>query len=120
MRFLVDENLSPALCAFLHTLTTEAHHVHALDSDRGDLELLRHADDGGYVLVTADDLGAVLERNALSGPSVIEIRELLGLPVGYQGRTVVSRLDEVRDALLDGAVVNYTLHDVHVRPLPHS
>lgn len=119
MKFLVDESLSPGLCAFLQTLTTSARHFHAFDGvGREDFDLLQLAIDNDYVVVTADDLGGIVRRNGMPRPSVVEIRELLGMYVGYQGRTVMARFDEVRDALEEGAVVTYTLHDVHVEPLP--
>lgn len=119
MKFLVDESLSPGLCAFLQTLTTSAQHFHAFgDVGRDDFDLLQLAVDNDYVVVTADDLGSIVRRHDMPRPSVVEIRELLGLYVGYQGRTVMSRFDQVRDALAEGAVVTYTLHDVHVQPLP--
>jgi predicted nuclease of predicted toxin-antitoxin system len=80
---------------------------------------MRHAIDRGAVIITADtDLGALLVRGGSTEPSVILVRELLSLVVVGQGRLLAANLDQVREVLITGAIVVFSLDDIRVRPLP--
>lgn len=120
MRFLVDENLSPRLCGFLTAEGDTAEHVHeVIGAGASDREVMRHAIDHGAVIITADtDFGTLLVRGGTTEPSVILVRELLSLPVASQGRLLAANLDQVRNVLITGAIVVFSLEDIRVRPLP--
>jgi predicted nuclease of predicted toxin-antitoxin system len=120
VRFLVDENLSPRLCGFLAAESDTAEHVHeVLGSGASDHEVMRHAIDRGAVIITADtDFGALLAHGGKTDPSVILVRDLLSLPVANQGRLLAANLDQVREVLITGAIVVFSLDDIRVRPLP--
>lgn len=120
MRFLVDENLSPRLCAFLTAEGDTAEHVHeVLDTGASDHEVMQHAIDHGAVIITADtDFGALLAHGGGTEPSVILVRELLSLPVASQGRLLAANLDQIREVLITGAIVVFSRDDIRVRPLP--
>ena len=120
MRFLVDENLSPRLCGFLTAEGDTAQHVHeVLGAGASDHQVMQHAIDLGAVIITADtDFGALLVRGGRTEPSVILVRELLSLPVASQGRLLAANLDQVREVLITGAIVAFSLDDIRVRPLP--
>ena len=120
MRFLVDENLSPRLCGFLAAEGDTAQHVHeVIGSGASDHEVMQHAIDRGAVIITADtDFGALLVQGGRTEPSVILVRELLSLPVASQGRLLAANLDQIREVLITGAIVVFSLDDIRVRPLP--
>jgi predicted nuclease of predicted toxin-antitoxin system len=80
---------------------------------------MAYAIDKGAVVVTADtDFGALLAQGRRSEPSVVLVRELLALPVAEQGRLLAANIDQVRDVLVKGAIVVFSLNDIRVRPLP--
>lgn len=120
MRFLVDENLSPQLCALLTGGSDTAEHVRdAVGPGATDQQILTYALDHAAVIVTADtDFGGLLARGRMSEPSVVLVRELLSLPAVAQGRLLAANLDQVREALTKGAVVVFSLDDIRVRLLP--
>lgn len=120
MKFLFDENLSPRLCGFLAGEQDVAEHVRdALCSGVGDQAVLEHADENDAVIVTADtDFGTLIARGGRTRPSIILMRELLGLPVDEQGRLLVANLDQIRGALTRGAVVVLSSDTIRIRPLP--
>lgn len=87
MRFLVDENLSPQLCALLTGGSDTAEHVRdAVGPGATDQQILTYALDHAAVIVTADtDFGGLLARGRMSEPSVVLVRELLSLPAVLRG-----------------------------------
>jgi len=46
------------------------------------------------------------------------MRQLLSLPVAAQGQLLAANLDQVREVLMKGAIVVFSLADIRVRPLP--
>ncbi len=120
MRFLVDENLSPRLCGSLTAQGDTAEQVHeVVGAGASDHEVMQYAIDRGAVIITADtDFGALLVQGGRTEPSVILVRELLSLPVASQGRLLAANLDQIRDVLITGAVVVFSLDGIRVRPLP--
>jgi len=120
VRFLVDENLSPQLCQFLAASGDAADHARqTVGAGASDQELMAYAIDKGAVVVTADtDFGALLAQGRRNEPSVVLVRELLSLPVAEQGRLLAANIDQVRDVLVKGAIVVFSLNDIRVRPLP--
>jgi predicted nuclease of predicted toxin-antitoxin system len=81
--FLVDENLSPRLCSFGAVAADVAEHVgQAIGQGASDRVVLDYAVDHGAVIVTADtDSGTLIARPRTVHPSVVLVRELLGLSV---------------------------------------
>jgi predicted nuclease of predicted toxin-antitoxin system len=120
VKFLVDENLSPRLCCYLADAEDSAEHVRdALGAGTSDDHVLDHARERGQVIVTADtDFGALIARSGARRPSVILVRELLGLTVSDQGSLLAANLEQIRDVLSNGAVVVLGLDGIRVRPLP--
>lgn len=120
MRFLVDENLSPQLCAFLTGESDTAEHAReATGPGATDQDILNYAADHQAVVVTADtDFGALLAQRRATGPSVLLIRDLLSLPVVRQGRLIAANLDQMREVLTQGAIVVISVEDIRVRRLP--
>jgi predicted nuclease of predicted toxin-antitoxin system len=120
VRFLVDENLSPRLCQFLSAAEDSAEHVRdAVGAGASDHVVLDHAREHGLVIVTADtDFGTLVARAGTKQPSIILMRELLGLPVDGQGQLLAANIDQIRDVLDGGAVVVLAPAAIRVRPLP--
>ncbi len=120
MNFLIDESLSPALCAYLTTAIDTAAHVRDVTGTGAtDATILDVAARRGAVVVTADtDFGTLVARSRLRRPSVVLVRELLDLPVTEQGRLLVANVDRIRDALEAGAIVVFAHDGIRIRPLP--
>lgn len=120
MRFLVDENLSPDLCRYLHGQANTAEHVHLyIGAGVSDQRILDYASSEDAVIVTADtDFGALLAHHQTTKPSLILVRELLSLPVAEQGQWLTANLGQLREPLAGGAIVVFSLTDIRVRPLP--
>jgi len=99
MRFLVDNNLSPAVAAGLRTAGHDATHVRdyglsaAMDEvvlDRARLE--------NRTLVSADtDFGALLAASAATEPSVLLVRRISGRRVGEIVSIILANLDMIAD-----------------------
>ena len=80
---------------------------------------MQHAIDHGAVIITADtDFAALLVHSGKTEPSVILVRDLLSLPVASQGRLLAANLDQIREVLITGTIVVFSLDDIRVRPLP--
>jgi predicted nuclease of predicted toxin-antitoxin system len=120
VRFLVDENLSPRLVDFLTDEGDSADHVRGvIRSGAPDDEIMEVAVGLDAVVLTADtDFGTLLARSGKSRPSVILVRELLGLSVHDQGRLIAANLGQLREALVAGAIVVLSADGIRVRPLP--
>jgi predicted nuclease of predicted toxin-antitoxin system len=120
VKFLVDENLSPRLVDFLTDEGDSADHVRGvIRSGAPDDEIMEVAVGLDAVVLTADtDFGTLLARSGKSRPSVILVRELLGLSVHDQGRLIAANLGQLREALVAGAIVVLSADGIRVRPLP--
>jgi predicted nuclease of predicted toxin-antitoxin system len=71
---------------------------------------MQHAIDRRAVIITANtEFGALLVQGGRTEPAVILVRELLSLPVASQGRLLAANLDQVRDVLITGAIVVFSL-----------
>jgi predicted nuclease of predicted toxin-antitoxin system len=120
VRFLIDENLSPRLCEYFAVSGDSAEHIYdTLAAGSTDEEILDRAAEHQFVIVTADtDFGTLLAMDRTSKPSVILVRELLSLTVAEQGALLSANLDQIRDALAEGAIVVFSPRAIRVRPLP--
>lgn len=78
MRFLLDNNLSPALVELLSDAGHDAVHLRPYGMQSApDIHVLERARDERRFLVSADtDFGALLARHRLHVPSVILIRRI--------------------------------------------
>lgn len=82
MKFLVDNNLSPALVAFLSELKFDAVHVRDYGMQRApDEAILARAHTEDRIIVSADtDFGFLLFRWHKAKPSVVIFRNFSSLP----------------------------------------
>lgn len=123
MRFLIDENLSPRICALL---TAGGHHAtHIRDysmASASDQQVIAKAAAEGLTLITADrgDFGRELALTHAVEPSVILLRQL---PDVVRAADVAALLlanltPAVASALDTGAFVVLTPRAVRVRHLP--
>ena len=81
MRFLVDENLSPRVADLLAKAGHDASHVRDLQAASApDSAVMTLAADDDRVILSADtDFGALLAQVRATRPSVILVREVMGL-----------------------------------------
>lgn len=120
MRFLLDNNLAPALVPLLSAVGHDTEHVrdHGMQSAPDD-SVLELAERTGRVLVSADtDFGMLLARTGARGPSVVLIRRSTARRAHELAALLLANLDQVSDDLAAGAVVVVTDTDVRVRLLP--
>lgn len=120
MRFLLDNNLSPALAEAL----TEAGHpsMHVKEyglAQAADEIVLDKAAAEDRVLISADtDFGTILSRRKVGKPSVILFRRPTGRRPHEQLMSILTNLDEVADRLEQGAIVVIERRRIRVRGLP--
>ena len=120
MRFLVDENLSPLLAAFLRDAGHDALHVRDLGMARDDdFTVLAHARADDRVVVTADtDFGGLLAGSGERMPSVVLLRRLQGRRAAVQAQHLLEHLEDVQDDLVAGSIVAFEDVRLRVRRLP--
>jgi predicted nuclease of predicted toxin-antitoxin system len=75
MKLLVDMNLSPKWAGFLASAGFDVVHWSALGAANApDREIMSHAREGGYVVLTSDlDFGTILAVTHGEKPSVVQI-----------------------------------------------
>ena len=110
MRFLLDNNLAPALVALLSAAGHDSEHVreHAMQS-APDEEVLEWAKRNRRVLISADtDFGMLLARTGAAGPSVVLIRRSRARRAQELAPLLLANLDQVSEDLAIGAIVVVT------------
>lgn len=120
MRFLLDNNLAPALVALLGAAGHDSEHVreHGMQA-APDEEVLDLARRTHRILISADtDFGLLLARTGASDPSVVLIRRSRARRARELAALLLANLDQVSGDLARGAVVVVTDTDVRVRRLP--
>jgi predicted nuclease of predicted toxin-antitoxin system len=119
MRILIDVNLSPTWVDFLIAGRISAIHWTSIGDPRAtDDEIMRHARDNGFVVLTHDlDFGALLALTRAVGPSVLQVRAQNVLPAGI-GPLVVRVLADHAAQLELGALVTVDDRNARVRILP--
>jgi predicted nuclease of predicted toxin-antitoxin system len=119
MKFLIDMNLSPAWIGFLIEAGFEAVHWSTIGpGDAEDGEVMRWAAEHDHVVLTSDlDFGAILAAAHGRRPSVVQLRGDVPTP-GVMGRVVLSAVGQVRDHLVNGALVSIDLGRTRLRLLP--
>ncbi len=119
MKLLVDMNLSPKWVGFLASASFEAIHWSAIGvATAPDGEIMRHARDGGYVVLTSDlDFGTILAVTHGEKPSVVQLRSgnLSHESIGIQ---VVDALRQLASELEIGALVTIEPERTRLRILP--
>lgn len=120
MRFLVDNNLSPALAEILRAAGHDVSHLREIGLQAAkDEVVLARADAEQRVLLSADtDFGALLARSGAKFPSVLLIRRLVGRRASEQAVTILANLPAIADDLRAGAIVVLTDDWVRIRRLP--
>lgn len=120
MRFLIDNNLSPALAEILRVSGHDVCHLREIGLQAAtDEVVLARARDERRVLVSADtDFGALLAHSGAAFPSVLLMRRLTGRRAAEQAATILANLPAVSADLEAGAVVVLTDEWVRIRRLP--
>ena len=120
MKFLLDQNVSPALVGLLADADHLAEHVRDLGMrEAPDDVVLAAARDAGAVLISSDtDFGELLARSNENGPSVILLRRQEGRRASKIASLIVANLKAVADDLASGAIVVLDDDRVRIRSLP--
>ena len=120
MKFLLDQNVSPALVGLLADADHLAEHVRDLGMrEAPDDVVLAAARDADAVLISSDtDFGELLARSNANGPSVILLRRQEGRRASKIASLIVANLQAVADDLASGAIVVLDDDRVRIRSLP--
>jgi predicted nuclease of predicted toxin-antitoxin system len=120
MRFLIDNNLSPALVALLVAAGHDAAHVRDYGlAAATDEVVIDRARAETRVLVSADtDFGALLAASGASDPSVLLIRRIVGRRVDAIAEIILANLETVAQDLTNGAIVVIGNEQLRIRSLP--
>jgi predicted nuclease of predicted toxin-antitoxin system len=120
VKFLLDQNVSPALVGLLADADHLAEHVRDLGMrEVPDDVVLAAARDADAVLISSDtDFGELLARSNASGPSVILLRRQEGRRASKIASLIVANLQAVADDLASGAIVVLDDDRVRIRSLP--
>ena len=119
MKFLLDQNVSPALVGLLADADHLVEHVRDLGMrEAPDDVVLTAAKDAGAVLISSDtDFGELLARSNAAEPSVILLRRQEGRRASQIATLIVANLDAVADDLVAGAFVVLDDDRVRIRTL---
>ena len=122
MRFLLDNNLSPRLGAFLSATGHDVVHVRDVQLHRATDEMvIEHARATARVLVSADsDFGTILARTNDALPSFLLVRRASGRTAAEQASLILANLAAITLDLESGAIVVLGESRLRVRPLPIS
>lgn len=120
MKFLLDQNVSPALVGLLADADHLADHVRDLGMrEAPDDVVLAAARDADAVLISSDtDFGELLARSNADEPSVILLRRQEGRRASEIASLILANLQAVADDLASGAIVVLDDDRVRIRSLP--
>jgi predicted nuclease of predicted toxin-antitoxin system len=120
VKFLVDQNRSPALAERLRDAGHDAVHTMELGLERAeDDELLLLAREEQRVVISGDtDFGALWALANATSPSVILFRSRHRRSADDQATLLLAHLNDVEGDLIAGAVVVITDDRIRVRRLP--
>lgn len=120
MRFLLDQNLSPALVALLTEAGHDVVHTRDLDLSRTpDEHVMAQAADDGRVLISSDtDFGELLARTNAAAPSLLLLRRQSGRRSTEIVDLILANLDAIAEDLETGAIVVMSDTRIRVRSLP--
>jgi predicted nuclease of predicted toxin-antitoxin system len=119
MKLLVDMNLSPKWAGFLASAGFDVVHWSALGAANApDREIMSHAREGGYVVLTSDlDFGTILAVTHGEKPSVVQLRSD-NLSHENIGKQVIDALRQLSIELEGGALVTVDTERTRLRILP--
>ncbi|MEX2627870.1 MAG: DUF5615 family PIN-like protein [Ilumatobacteraceae bacterium] len=120
MRFLLDENQSPAIVGLLVEAGHDVVHVRDLDM-RGspDVAVLAAASAADRVVISADtDFGELLAVSNARGPSILLLRRQQQRRALEIAALILANLDDVAEDLRAGAIVVIDDDRVRIRRLP--
>ena len=120
MRFLLDQNQSPQLAAFLGRAGHDVVHVRDLAlSEASDRLIMEVAVAQGRIVVSGDtDFGELLALSNASAPSVVLLRRQDHRRASEVAALILLNLDAVAVDLEAGAVVVFNEDRLRVRRLP--
>jgi predicted nuclease of predicted toxin-antitoxin system len=120
VKFLVDQNRSPALAERLRDAGHDAVHTMELGLERAeDDELLLLAREEQRVVISGDtDFGALLALANATSPSVILFRSRHRRSADDQAALMLAHFNDIESDLIAGAVVVITDDRIRVRRLP--
>ena len=117
LRWLVDENLSAGVVAWLRARRQQVVYQTLIQPSQEDAGVLTRANMAGRVVLTGDtDFGELVYRDLLPCSGVVQLRLVPG-----DTAQVIGRLNEVWDELLDllpDSFISVDEHRVRPRPLP--
>ncbi|WP_376690570.1 DUF5615 family PIN-like protein [Wenzhouxiangella sp. EGI_FJ10409] len=116
---MLDQGVPQTSVDLLNARNMKAEHVSRLGMSRsGDAEILQHARDHGFVVVTLDaDFHTLLALSGASAPSVIRVR-VQGLDAGKFTDTMMVILPDIAESIERGAAVTVTATRIRIRHLP--
>lgn len=119
MKLLVDMNLSPKWAGFLTSAGFDVVHWSVLGAANApDKEIMSHAREGGYVVLTSDlDFGTILAVTHGEKPSVVQLRSD-NLSHENIGKQVIDALRQLTNELEGGALVTVDTERTRLRILP--
>lgn len=119
MKFLLDQNLSPALVEMLATLGHQARHVLRIGMHKApDFDILLEADANDEIILTHDlDFGDILAMSGKNTPSVIIFRISPIDTLRFFG-LLRSNLPNLENALEEGSLVIISSKNIRIRRLP--
>lgn len=120
MKLLIDANLSPRVARGLRTAGYDATHVIEIGLlTASDEQIIRHAVDRGFVVVTADsDFAMILALRGAVSPSVVQLRYVAEFGVEAHTALLVANLPGVENRLTAGAIASLSPGRLSVRELP--
>ncbi|GAA0952765.1 DUF5615 family PIN-like protein [Nonomuraea longicatena] len=120
MNFLADENLSPRVAELLTKAGHNAVHVCDLQTKSApDTTIMELAVVDSRTIISADtDFDALLARARATEPSVILMRELVGLRPPDLVDIILANLEVLEQHLRTGAIAAFTTGGIRVRALP--
>ncbi|HET8682490.1 MAG TPA: DUF5615 family PIN-like protein [Micromonosporaceae bacterium] len=120
MRFLVDNNLSPAVAAGLRTAGHDATHVrdYGLSAATDEVVLDRTRLENRTLISADTDFGALLAASGAIGPSVLLVRRISDRRAEQIVLIILANLGMIVDDLENGAVVVLGEDWLRIRVLP--
>jgi len=120
VRLLIDANLSPRVANGLRTSGYEATHVIEIGLlTASDEQIISHALDQGFVVVTADsDFAMILALRGASSPSVVQLRYVAEFGVDVHVALLVANLPQIENELATGAIASLSPGRLSTRNLP--
>ena len=120
MRFLIDNALSPLIAEGLNEAGYDAVHVREYGiQESEDQVIFDRAAREDRLIVSADtDFGTMLTLRHEKKPSVILLRQLGQRRPNHQLTFLLSNINQVTDALQEGAVAVFEETRIRVRQLP--